>query len=71
MQIGLTGLAAVLLVVGAAGVLTRSASKERPVEMPANAAPAIDNADANEEPLVDLGVAPSTDPTNQAAPAGQ
>lgn len=69
MQIGLTGLAAVLLVVGAAGVLTRSASQERAVEMPANAAPAILNAE--EEPLVDLGVAPSTDPTNQAAPAAR
>lgn len=68
-RIGATGLAAVLLVVLGAGALTRSASDEIPVDQtPGVETPgglpdltgnntALDNP---QEPLAELGVAPST-----------
>lgn len=76
-KVGMSGLAAVVLLIGLASAIFSAASRERPVDvpgaanidvvatvMPANgAAP----ADATNEPLAELGVAPSA--TNSAAPA--
>ncbi len=79
MRIGVTGLAAVFLVVMGAGALTRSASDERPVqdqadvEVPNGLPELVGNKLADEElpkePLAELGVAPSTASDNNAAPA--
>lgn len=73
-RIGLTGLAAVFLVIATAGALTGSASDEMPVDQQANVdVPAglpelVGNDLAAEtlpkEPLAELGVAPSTTPDN-------
>ena len=78
-RIGVTGLAAVFLVVMSAGVLTNSASDEAPVEQQADVETAsglpdiVGNELANEalpqEPLAELGVAPSTAPTENATAA--
>lgn len=78
-RIGVTGLAAVFLVVMGAGALTRSASDERPVqdqadvEVPNGLPELVGNKLAAEElpkePLAELGVAPSTASDNNAAPA--
>ena len=68
-RIGATGLAAVLLVVLGAGALTRSASDEIPVdqtpgvETPGGLPDLTGNnmvMDKPQEPLAELGVAPST-----------
>lgn len=67
-RIGLTGLAAVLLVVAAADVLTRSATEERPVLPTGSLQPA--NLEEPQEPLAELGVAPSQDPAPNAAAPG-
>lgn len=78
-RIGATGLAAVFLVVASAGVLTSSASDETPVAQQADVETAsglpdiVGNQLANEtlpqEPLAELGVAPSTASGGNAAAA--
>ena len=82
-RIGATGLAAVILVVMGAGALTRSASDEAPVDrqddvetpsgLPDMGAPANNSSVAKpQEPLAELGVAPSPETGNDdAANAGQ
>lgn len=78
----MTGLAVVLLLIGLASMIFRSASKETPVEAAGAAKPevvaniSITNSNApatgNGEPLAELGVAPSaTDVNSQAALANQ
>lgn len=72
-RIGATGLAAVILVIMGAGALTKFASDETPVdktpgvETPGGLPDLMGN-NFNEakpqEPLAELGVAPSTDPAN-------
>jgi len=78
-RIGVTGLAAVFLVVMGAGALTRSASDETPVqeqadvEAPSGLPELVGNNLAAEElpkePLAELGVAPSSVSGNNAAQA--
>ena len=79
MRIGLTGLAAVFLLVMGAGALTRSASDETPVQQQADVQapsglPELVGGNSAEqmpkEPLAELGVAPSAQPANNAE-AGQ
>lgn len=72
-RIGVTGLAAVLLVVLSAGALTRSASDEPPISASPNSAtlPDLvgnDSAEAPDEPLAELGVAPGKDENSANAP---
>lgn len=69
-RIGLTGLAAVFLVVAAAGVLTQSASEERPVPLPTGTPAPANLAAEPQEPLAELGVAPSQDPVPNAQAPG-
>lgn len=76
-KVGMSGLAAVVLLIGLASAVFSAASRERPVEVPGAAKidpPAVvptlnttDSTDAAREPLAELGVAPST--TNSDAPA--
>lgn len=76
-RIGVTGLAAVFLVVLSAGALRNSASDETPVEQQSNVEatsglPDIIGANVTaeatpQEPLAELGVAPSTGPTDNGA----
>ncbi|MBB5686088.1 hypothetical protein [Sphingobium boeckii] len=79
-RIGATGLAAVLLVILGAGALTRSASDETPVdqtpgvETPGGLPDLTGNAGASQktqEPLAELGVAPSMDASSDPANAAQ
>jgi len=80
-RIGVTGLAAVILVVMGAGALTRSASDETPVDRQAGVETpgGLPDLSANnsvaakpQEPLAELGVAPSPETGNgDAANAGQ
>jgi hypothetical protein len=78
-KVGMSGLAAVVLLIGLASAIFSAASRERPVAVPGAAkldipavVPTLNTttttpADAASEPLAELGVAPST--TNSAAPA--
>lgn len=76
-KVGMTGLAAVVLLIGLAGAIFNSASKEPAVtavgapkpEVVANLTATPDNTiDAANQPLTDLGVAPSTTVDNAVAP---
>jgi hypothetical protein len=76
-KVGMTGLAAVLLVIFLASVIFRSASKERPVDVAgASKADVVANisitndsvpATGSGEPLAELGVAPSAPNANSQA----
>ncbi|MGH6780598.1 MAG: hypothetical protein ACREB5_00635 [Sphingomonadaceae bacterium] len=76
-RIGVTGLAAVFLVVLSAGALRNSASDELPVEQQADVeAPgglpnivgeSLAAEPLPQEPLAELGVAPSTGPSDNGA----
>lgn len=77
--VGMTGLAAVLLLIGLASAIFSSASRERPVAVAGGAKPDVvanisatnssDSAAANDrEPLAELGIAPSA-AGNSASPA--
>ena len=78
-RVGLIGLAAVVLLIGLASAILATVNREQPVtaagaarpEVVANmaAAGAIPTPSAESEPLVELGVAPSTG--NLAAPAAR
>ena len=82
-RVGLTGLAVVLLLIGLASAVFNSASRERPVAVAGGPKPDIvaqlsNSSAANEtgnEPLAELGLAPSTtsvDPAgNKSAGATQ
>lgn len=73
-KVGMIGLAAVILLIGLASAIFSAANRERPVAVdPSNVAAAkiADNtADPANEPLAELGVAPSAD-VNAAQPAGK
>ncbi|UVO51784.1 hypothetical protein M0208_15170 [Sphingomonas sp. SUN019] len=76
-KVGMSGLAAVVLLIGLASAIFSAASRERPVDVPGAAkleipatVPTLNTtapADTASEPLAELGVAPST--TNSDAPA--
>ena len=67
----MVGLAAVILLIGLASAIFSAASRDRPVAVdPSNVAAAKvagNTADPANEPLAELGVAPSAD-TNTAQP---
>jgi hypothetical protein len=76
-KVGMSGLAAVVLLIGLASAIFSAASRERPVDVPGAAkleipatVPTLNTtvpSDTASEPLAELGVAPST--TNSEAPA--
>lgn len=76
--VGMTGLAAVLLLIGLASAIFSSASRERPVAVAGGAKPDVvanisatngsDPAMGDREPLAELGIAPSA-AGNSATPA--
>lgn len=75
-KVGMTGLALVLLLIGLAGAIFNSANREAPVTAVGGSKPdvvanlALDNttkAAGGTEPLADLGVAPSTSESDNAA----
>lgn len=78
-KVGLIGLAAVLLLIGLASAVFNSVNRERPVTAIGGAQPATvaemtgnqQAAQAEGEPLAELGVAPAATlaTVNQAAPA--
>ena len=72
-KVGMTGLAAVVLLIGLAAAIFGAASRERPISVAgAPKAEVIANmmlanemaADGDDEPLAELGVAPSTPDAN-------
>jgi hypothetical protein len=74
-RVGMTGLAMVLVLIGLASAIYTSANREQPVSAigASNAAIVADMTDGNngaakskEEPLAELGVAPSTSSTEAA-----
>lgn len=73
-KVGMIGLAAVILLIGLASAIFSVASRERPVAVDASnvavAKPSNNTADAANEPLAELGVAPSAD-VNASQPAGK
>lgn len=79
-KVGMTGLAAVLLLIFLASMIFRSASKDRPMDVAGAAKPdvvaniSITNdsvpASGSGEPLAELGVAPSAPDANSQAAAG-
>lgn len=69
LQIGLFGLAAMLLLVGLANIIMDRARQSEADAGPA-AAVAAPSAEAGADPLADIGVAPAADPSASAAPKG-
>lgn len=73
-KVGMVGLAAVILLIGLASAIFSVADRERPVTIdPTNVAAAkvaVNDADPADEPLAELGVAPSAD-VNTTQPAGK
>lgn len=77
-KVALIGLAAVVLLIGLASMIIRSASRERPVAAAGTAQPDVvanmgvanseDVVDAG-EPLAEMGVAPSANEQTPAQPA--
>jgi len=68
-RVGLVGLAAVILLIGLAGMIFSAIRREQPGAGPgtSNAVAALDaNASDTNDPLADLGVAPGT-PVNESA----
>ena len=80
-KVGMIGLAAVLLLIGLAAAVFATATKERPVLLAANARTQMmqrtaDNAampsdKATNEPLAELGVAPSSPTADNASDAAR
>ena len=79
-KVGMIGLAAVLLIIGLAAAIFSTASRERAVVGGARADVVANMAMANttmpqdrptNEPLAELGVAPSAAPDNSVAATGQ
>ena len=78
-KVGLTGLAAVVLLIGLASAIMRAATREAPIsgagaakaEVVANMADGNATDDPTGEPLAELGVAPSSSNAAQAAGRGQ
>lgn len=70
----MVGLAAVILLIGLASAIFSAANRERPIVVGAANAAAVklaaNVADPANEPLAELGVAPSAD-VNAAQPAGK
>lgn len=70
----MVGLAAVILLIGLASAIFSAASRERPVAVGASNVTAVKLAanvtDPADEPLAELGVAPSAD-VNAAQPAAK
>jgi hypothetical protein len=73
-KVGMVGLAAVILLIGLASAIFSAADRERTVAVGGSnvaAAKVVANAaDPANEPLAELGVAPSAD-VNTSAPAGK
>jgi hypothetical protein len=71
-KVGMVGLALVILLIGLASAIFSAANRDRPLAVdPSNVAAAklaANTADPADEPLAELGVAPSAD-TNTAQPA--
>jgi len=76
-RVGMTGLAMVIVLIGLASVVFTSANRERPVTAvgASNVTVVADIADSgntsearNNEPLAEIGVAPSAQITNSSAP---
>jgi hypothetical protein len=79
-RVGMTGLAAVVLLIGVGSAIYTSASNEEPVtaigaprpnvvaDLTAAPTPSATEAAKTEEPLAELGVAPSTSNTATATP---
>jgi hypothetical protein len=71
-KVGMVGLALVILLIGLASAIFSAANRERPLAVdPSNVAAAklaANTTDPANEPLAELGVAPSAD-TNTAQPA--
>ena len=76
-KVGMIGLAAVVLLIGLASAIFSSVTRERPMAAGsamqnasiAASAPAGNMAQSANEPLAELGVAPSTSDGNGVAPA--
>lgn len=73
-KVGMVGLAAVILLIGLASAVFSVADRERPVGAGMTNAsavkPATNAGDAADEPLAELGVAPSAD-VNTTQPAAK
>ena len=73
-KVGMVGLAAVILLIGLASAIFSAANRDRPVAVDATnvaaAKLATNAADAANEPLAELGVAPSAD-VNATQAAGK
>lgn len=67
LQVGLFGLAAMLLLVGLANIIMQHARQSDPGALSAKPA---SGAPGNTDPLADIGVVPSPEPGASAAPAG-
>ncbi|MEO8722418.1 MAG: hypothetical protein ABI395_02690 [Sphingobium sp.] len=72
-QVGLTGLAGIVLMVALANVVVRNirpgdGSGSAAMGSAANASNAYENGDAPREPLAELGVTPAADPAVGAVP---
>jgi len=71
LQVGLFGLSAMLLLVGLANIIMdRARQTEAQEAMPAVIAPAAQEQGAS-DPLADIGVVPSAEPTADARATGQ
>jgi hypothetical protein len=78
-KVGLTGLAAVILLIAMASAIMRTVTREAPmagtgaakVVADANTADTNSSDDSTGEPLAELGVAPSSSNAAQAARGGQ
>ena len=66
LQVGLFGLAAMLLLVGLANIIMQHARQSDPAAMAARSA---SGAPGNTDPLADIGVVPARDAGASAAPA--
>lgn len=67
LQIGLFGLAAMLLLVGLANIIMDRARMAEEAEAPPYIVPPSPVAKAASDPLADIGVVPAADPTAAAA----
>lgn len=69
LQAGLFGLAAVLLVVGLANIINDRARLTEQAENPAVTQPSSSASPGTSDPLVEIGVMPSSAPSGAASPA--
>lgn len=69
LQVGLFGLAAMLLMVGLANIVMDRAREADAAETVAEVAPEVEETKAATDPLADIGVVPAADPTPQPGAA--